>query len=103
MATTEVRLGSTYRVIVPFYALSDGTTLTDLDSAPSLQVYDQAGVTAIGSAITCTKDSTGIYHGDIELVSTTFTAGTVYQWIMAGHSGGKDQSMSGYLVVLQVV
>jgi hypothetical protein len=102
MTLIPVRLGSTYRVIVPFYALSDGTTLMDLDALPTLQMYDTHG-TAVGSAITCTKDSTGIYHGDIEFDAVAFHVGSEYIWKMYGLSGTKDQNQTGYFTVLDVV
>jgi len=100
---TNVRLGSTYRITVPFYALSDGTTLTDLDAPPTLQAYDIAGTTAIGSAVTCTRDSAGTYHGDLEISSPTFAVNTGYMWKMAGLSGTKAQDQTGYFVVMVVV
>lgn len=103
MTNNYVRLGSTYRVIVPFYALNDGITLTDLDAVPTLQMYDQTGITAVGSPVTCTKDGTGTYHGDVEIAPATFTAGVSYLWKMSGLSGGKAQSQTGYFTVQVVV
>jgi hypothetical protein len=100
---TKIRLSSTYRFTVPFYALSDGTTLTDLDAPPTLQIYAADGTTTVGSAVTCTKDSTGVYHGDKEFESTVFTHGSIYIWKMSGAKGGNDVSQSGELIVSHVV
>lgn len=97
-----LRLGSTYRISVPFYSLADGTTPADLDTAPTLQVYDSDGITPVGSAITCTKSSTGTYYGDLELDPVTFAVGA-YIWKMSGHSGSKDVNQSGDISVLHVV
>lgn len=102
MTATKCRLGSTYRISVPWYSLADGTTLTDLDAAPTLQAYDSTGATTVGAASTCTKASTGVYYGDLELAASTFAAGT-YIWKMSGHSGTKDVNQSGEISVLQVV
>lgn len=94
MSAMNVRLGSTYRITVPFYAFTDGTTLTDLDALPTLQVYASNGTTAVGSAVTCTKLSTGIYYGDMEFNTTDFAVG-IYIWKMYGLSGGNDVNQTG--------
>lgn len=102
MSRTNIRLGSTYRISVPFYALSDGTTLTDLDALPTLQVYASDGTTATGSPVTCTKASTGVYYGDMEFNTTDFAVG-IYIWKMYGLSGGNDVNQTGEISISHVV
>jgi len=95
-----VRLGSTYRITVPWYDLSDGATLADLDAAPTLQAYQSDGTTTAGPAVTCTKSSTGIYYGDLTF-STGFSVGT-YIWKMSGLSGTKARCKTGELAIVLV-
>jgi len=100
---TPVRLGSTYRITVPFYALSDGTTPTDLAAAPTLQVYLDDGTTTVGTPVTCTKTTTGVYYGDIQFTVTNGFAPGAYIWKMFGISGAAAVNQTGWVSVTHVV
>jgi hypothetical protein len=103
MTRSPCRLGSTYRISVSWYAFSDGTTLTDLDAAPTLQAYQSDGTTAVGAAITCTKASTGVYYGDLPLTTANgFTTGQ-YIWKMAGASAASAVNQTGELLISHTV
>jgi hypothetical protein len=103
MTRSQCRIGSTYRISVSWYAFSDGTTLTDLDAAPTLQAYQSDGTTTVGAAITCTKASTGVYYGDLPLtVANGFAVGQ-YIWKMSGLSGTLAVNQAGELLISHTV
>jgi len=92
MSATSLKLGNTYRFTTTFRAFSTGA-LTDVTGDVLLKIYDSSKV-QVGSSVTATKPSTGVYYADW----TTTTEGCFF-WTMSGTLSGSVALDGGEVVV----
>ena len=93
MTNAKMKVNNTYRITTTFRSF-DTNAVTDCTGDVTLKIYDGGTRVQVGTTITATKSSIGIYYAHY-----TPTVEGFFYWVMGGTMGGLPVLDSGELRV----